>query len=1235
MVPSLQWLLLLWGLRGLWAQEFGEEHEERIRKRNRQLPSNAIAQNGKLFGAEDCSLELAFLIDSSESAKDNHAQEKRFATDVMDRLQGLRLQTGRGLVSRAALLQYSSHVIIEQTFNQWKGADDFKARIAPMVYIGHGTYTTYAITNLTRIYLEESPLSSIKVAILLFDGVSHPRNPDIFSAVANAKNQGVRFFAIGITPEANEPGNIAQLRLIASSPASHYLHNLQDEGIVEKVIKEITAAADEGCPLAQTKCGCDKGEKGPIGPPGKKGRAGEDGSPGLKGQKGEVGVSGQPGRDGAEGKSGYNGEKGERGECGTPGIKGDRVSCYFKALKVLLVQAEIVDFRVYLAQLVISDLRVQWVEREKGDFLGHLEFKEKQELAFQGPRVMLAFRGSWGRRALRELASQDLQDLRGHRVSKEREDKWEKVCQDQRGILALQVFQVPLASQEQAFRARRQGIVGPRGPPGSRGQPGEGLPGPKGDQGLPGETGATGERGAGDPGPKGDPGATGMSGLPGLPGEDGAPGQKGETGSSGPRGLEGVPGIGIQGEKGDQGQRGMRGLTGPIGITGPSGPKVEVNQEHQAGLVHLDHQAASSQDPRVMLAHLVFLVQSVRLAMDFLAQSSNDQLACLQGDRGESGPAGPAGLKGDGFLGPMVRKRCRQVLLVCRDFQENPALRVWDFLGQKGMSGLGDCLVYQDLQVKAYKDHWVLPAGLVLQGQWGHQEKDFRDQRVNKDHRGFWGHEDYLEKVFLDLKVIVGWQGRGGLKASKEVWETPEVQDSLVDLVSKVKQASHFFSCAYGFWCIFFQREDIIRMIKEICGCGIKCKERPMELVFVIDSSESVGPENYEIIKDFVNALVDRVTVGRNATRIGLVLYSLEVKLVFNLARYSNKQDIKQAIRSIPYMGEGTYTGTAIRKATQEAFYSARLGVSKVAIVITDGQTDKREPVKLDIAVREAHAANIEMFALGIVNTSDATQAEFMRELNLIASDPDEEHMFLIDDFNTLPALESKLVSQFCEDENGALIYNRVANGHNSYGNNGYNSNDNRNGNYAIGGYGYRPVTEQHISGDGQISINSGSSSHSNRGQIETILHSKGSSTAHEGGQRVYTETTNWGTERGDTFNRHTSDTKPDHSSATEDPSSSSSSSSKDKSPSSAGVSVQHVSKPRPVLPKEPVAADPLCGLPFDLGPCRNYEIHWYYDRQANACAKFWYGGCEGNKNRFNTEEECKRTCVKSISAGV
>lgn len=43
-------------------------------------------------------------------------------------------------------------------------------------------------------------------------------------------------------------------------------------------------------------------------------------------------------------------------------------------------------------------------------------------------------------------------------------------------------------------------------------------------------------------------------------------------------------------------------------------------------------------------------------------------------------------------------------------------------------------------------------------------------------------------------------------------------------------------------------------------------------------------------------------------------------------------------------------------------------------------------------------------------------------------------------------ALESKLVNQFCEDENGALIYNRITNGgngHNGYRPNGYDHHNN------------------------------------------------------------------------------------------------------------------------------------------------------------------------------------------------
>ncbi|XP_075555420.1 proteoglycan-like sulfated glycoprotein papilin isoform X2 [Dermacentor variabilis] len=54
-----------------------------------------------------------------------------------------------------------------------------------------------------------------------------------------------------------------------------------------------------------------------------------------------------------------------------------------------------------------------------------------------------------------------------------------------------------------------------------------------------------------------------------------------------------------------------------------------------------------------------------------------------------------------------------------------------------------------------------------------------------------------------------------------------------------------------------------------------------------------------------------------------------------------------------------------------------------------------------------------------------------------------------------------------------------------------------------------------------------------------------------------------------------------------------------------------------------------VCGLPEERGPCHNYTVYWFFSVTDGRCNRFWYGGCEGNGNRFNSEEECKNTCVK------
>ena len=59
-----------------------------------------------------------------------------------------------------------------------------------------------------------------------------------------------------------------------------------------------------------------------------------------------------------------------------------------------------------------------------------------------------------------------------------------------------------------------------------------------------------------------------------------------------------------------------------------------------------------------------------------------------------------------------------------------------------------------------------------------------------------------------------------------------------------------------------------------------------------------------------------------------------------------------------------------------------------------------------------------------------------------------------------------------------------------------------------------------------------------------------------------------------------------------------------------------------------------ICGLPKERGSCRDFQVRWFFDMDYGGCSRFWYGGCDGNGNRFMSQEECNTVCVKPEGRG-
>ncbi|XP_047461503.1 cartilage matrix protein isoform X3 [Mugil cephalus] len=186
------------------------------------------------------------------------------------------------------------------------------------------------------------------------------------------------------------------------------------------------------------------------------------------------------------------------------------------------------------------------------------------------------------------------------------------------------------------------------------------------------------------------------------------------------------------------------------------------------------------------------------------------------------------------------------------------------------------------------------------------------------------------------------------------------------------------------------------------------CSNSATDVVFLIDGSKSVRPENFELVKKFINQIIDKLDVSESQAHVGLVQYSSTVRQEFPLGRYNSKKELKDAVKKMVYMERGTMTGHGIRHITDVTFtpgQGARPGVTKVAVVFTDGRSQDY----IGEAAKKAKEMGIRMHAVGVGNAVE-------EELKVIASEPIAEHYFYTADFKTMTQIAKKLQINVCPD---------------------------------------------------------------------------------------------------------------------------------------------------------------------------------------------------------------------------
>uniref|UniRef100_A0A3P9JN89 Collagen, type XII, alpha 1b n=1 Tax=Oryzias latipes TaxID=8090 RepID=A0A3P9JN89_ORYLA len=184
------------------------------------------------------------------------------------------------------------------------------------------------------------------------------------------------------------------------------------------------------------------------------------------------------------------------------------------------------------------------------------------------------------------------------------------------------------------------------------------------------------------------------------------------------------------------------------------------------------------------------------------------------------------------------------------------------------------------------------------------------------------------------------------------------------------------------------------------------------DIVLLVDGSWSIGRLNFKTVRNFIGRMVGVFDIGPERVQIGLAQYSGDPRTEWHLNTHPTRKALLEAVDKLPYKGGNTMTGMALNFILESNFkpeVGMREDARKIGVLITDGKSQD------DIIVNSQRLkdSGIELYAIGVKNADE-------NELRSIASEPDEIHMYNVNDFKFMMDIVDELSDNLCNSVKGS-----------------------------------------------------------------------------------------------------------------------------------------------------------------------------------------------------------------------